>query len=294
MAKPLPKLFIGSSTEAKAIVNVVVQILSDRAACIPWYNAPEFKHGGSFSTLNALCGATDLYDFAIFVLSDDDKLNSRKKRYASPRDNVIFEMGLFLGNLGPERVLGIVRKPQKALKIPSDLEGINLPRFEFDLENDHSNIGSLSATLGGFANAISKKGYRDIDRALAVGWGFDWPTRTVRVKLGANDLQEAKLIIGQSCLAIAARIESHAFNFEDDPNVRFSPKKPLPEPITDMVFVIEESALASTVAEGELLQSRVLLVPPGLDLKTCSTLQMAKSKGCRIVEPLSSTVSKSS
>ena len=44
--------------------------------------------------------ALDQFDFAVMILSPDDMTESRDQSYASPRDNVLFELGLFMGRLG--------------------------------------------------------------------------------------------------------------------------------------------------------------------------------------------------
>jgi len=75
------------------------------------------------STLDSLMRALDEYDFAIIILSPDDMIESRNKNYASPRDNVLFELGLFMGRLGPSRTF-IVHEKGVDLKLPSDLAGI--------------------------------------------------------------------------------------------------------------------------------------------------------------------------
>lgn len=141
--KPLPKLFIGSSSEQKDVVNAFAQVLADSADCIPWFLADEFSSRASFSSFNALCEASQVYDFGLFILTPDDSLTHRRKKYKCPRDNVVFEMGLFIGNLGPERVLGVLQTVDKPpMKIPSDLLSVNMPRFTFDNEDRGASIAS--------------------------------------------------------------------------------------------------------------------------------------------------------
>ena len=62
-------------------------------------------------------------DFAILLLSPDDQVTSRAKTSAAPRDNIIFEIGLFIGALRHERTL-IIQPRGTDLKIPSDLLGL--------------------------------------------------------------------------------------------------------------------------------------------------------------------------
>lgn len=72
---------------------------------------------------------TDYSDvgFAIVLFSPDDfaheKNDSSKDKKARPRQNVIFELGFFIGKLGIERVRVLCREPEK-LEIPSDYFGV--------------------------------------------------------------------------------------------------------------------------------------------------------------------------
>ena len=43
------------------------------------------------------------FDFAVLIMTPDDLTEKRGVSEMSPRDNVIFELGLFMGALGPAR-----------------------------------------------------------------------------------------------------------------------------------------------------------------------------------------------
>ncbi len=68
----------------------------------------------------------NLFDYGILIASADDTTFFRKKKVLTPRDNVIFELGLFSGRLGRFRSFLLV---EQGIKIPSDLLGITLPPF---------------------------------------------------------------------------------------------------------------------------------------------------------------------
>ena len=51
-------------------------------------------------SLDSLLKAGSMFDFGILVATKDDKTKSRDKGFETPRDNVIFEFGLFMGRLG--------------------------------------------------------------------------------------------------------------------------------------------------------------------------------------------------
>jgi len=64
-------------------------------------------------------------DFAIAIAQPDDVVRSRKKMQPTLRDNVLFELGLFMGKLTRHRAI-LIHPKVRNLKIPSDLHGLTL------------------------------------------------------------------------------------------------------------------------------------------------------------------------
>lgn len=122
-----PAVFIGSSTEG---VDLAQHISSRfrRLRTVPkcWTNG---VFEASKTTIESLVAISGECDFAILVLTADDVTVSRSKAKPSPRDNVIFELGLFMGALGRERTI-VVAPPGIELKIPSDLLGVTMVRYK--------------------------------------------------------------------------------------------------------------------------------------------------------------------
>lgn len=116
----LPSLFIGSSTEGIEIAREV-ELQLDADANVTKWNDGVFHLGEG--TLESLVNALDHFDFAVLVLRPDDLIETQGQRYTSPRDNVLFELGLFMGRLGPRRTF-ILSEHGADLKLPSDLAGI--------------------------------------------------------------------------------------------------------------------------------------------------------------------------
>lgn len=115
-----PSAFIGSSGLKYDIVEAIAERLSDEIDTHPWRTA--FPVGKM--TLRALVEEAVRVDFGIFVFGADDKLDVK---ISVPRDNVIYEAGLFAGVLGTDRSL-IVH--QKNVKMPSDLKGMTVAKFD--------------------------------------------------------------------------------------------------------------------------------------------------------------------
>jgi len=123
MAKPIPipKVFIGSSSEAKEIALTIQNELSDIADLVPWSQGI-FRVGSV--PLENLISALAGYDFAIFVFSPDDVTTMRDTTSHTVRDNVLFELGLFIGKLGSQRSFFVAPRRMDGLHLPSDLSGI--------------------------------------------------------------------------------------------------------------------------------------------------------------------------
>ena len=69
------------------------------------------------------------------VLSPDDMVISREATLTAPRDNVVFELGLFMGALGHVRTF-LIRPVQEDLKIPTDLAGLTAVLYSLRLYED--------------------------------------------------------------------------------------------------------------------------------------------------------------
>lgn len=163
MAVSLPTLFIGSSREALPAARAVARRLAAAADVTLWTDDARYKRPGEFF-LDALAGASGRFDFAVLVFGNDDGIVVRGKRQSAPRDNVVFELGLFWGHLGRERTFVLVPKMRRdSYRILSDLQGLTLsdfvrPRRARDLES------CLEAACQSIAERIASLGRRDSDR----------------------------------------------------------------------------------------------------------------------------------
>jgi predicted nucleotide-binding protein len=116
-----PVIFIGSSSEGLSVAKCIQKYLLRH----PF--VPRIWSDGVFecskTTIEDLMQITKETDFAVLVLTPDDVTKSRGKNKPSPRDNVVFEMGLFMGALSRERTY-IVAPRKLDIKIPTDLLGV--------------------------------------------------------------------------------------------------------------------------------------------------------------------------
>jgi predicted nucleotide-binding protein len=114
------RVFIGSSTETLPIAKALRDALLSHADVLVWHDA---FHPGEM-LLSAIVNLVSQYDFGVFIFSPDDELRIRKFEYTAVRDNVLFEAGVFMGGLGPQRTfLVTVKKSGKNQRMASDLAG---------------------------------------------------------------------------------------------------------------------------------------------------------------------------
>ncbi|MEF3365553.1 TIR domain-containing protein [Methylocystis sp. 9N] len=136
--KIAPRVFIGSSSRALPITHAIAKILEDNHTIeVDVWNQGILQLGDVL--LDALLRRAALSDFALFVITADDVTLSNGKQLDSPRDNVIFELGMFMGTIGRRRAFPvIIYGPNGLPKLPSDLEGLLTCRVQLQ------NIDNLS------------------------------------------------------------------------------------------------------------------------------------------------------
>src|SRR5215813_10408670 len=120
-----PHVFLGSSGKQAKLLQAITCGLADVADVGPWTTT--FKPGRS--TLDWLVELSQQADFAAFVFAQDDwtTTDASQSGQASPRDNVVFEAGLFGGALGIRRMFLL---HATGAKLPSDLLGLTAVRYD--------------------------------------------------------------------------------------------------------------------------------------------------------------------
>ena len=144
MSETRPTVFIGSSAEGHSIAEAIQLNLDHTCDATIWSQG---VFGLGDGTLETLVGRKDDFDFAILVLTPDDLALSRDELKPSPRDNVMLELGIFLGAIGRKRTFAIYDRTAN-VKLPSDLAGVTHATFQ-----PHAD-GNLQATLGAATTLI--------------------------------------------------------------------------------------------------------------------------------------------
>src|ERR1051325_3222138 len=150
-----PRIFLGSSGKQQKLLQALTRGLEEVAHVEPWTTS--FNPGTT--TLERLLELTREVDFAAFVFARDDwTANSppasdpAASGQASPRDNVVFEAGLFGAALGMRRTFIL---HASGAKLPTDLLGLTSVRY--DSVTGPEEVGEITAKL---RKAIESEGRR--------------------------------------------------------------------------------------------------------------------------------------
>lgn len=249
MTALMPKVFVGSSSEARELAGQFCETLSSVSAPMPWWKAPDFRPG--LATLEALVDATAAYDFGLFILTPDDTVESKGERRQSARDNVLFEFGLFLGELGRDRAFAVIQESDKrSVKVPSDLLGITLPSFD---------VASLAGAASEIGRQIKKLGPRTKTMPLISSGKYTKRSGIFQVTISKTKLERYRSRISQKRLILVIRLKDSSVDWDQDKDASASQPR-LVSDRTQPSLVLKakgkqklRSATRGSVAEGYLL-----------------------------------------
>jgi hypothetical protein len=180
-----PRIFLGSSTKQASLLDALTEGLADVARVEPWMTS--FNPGTS--TLDRLLELTREVDFAAFVFAQDDWTSAAPAAssdadtgLASPRDNVVFEAGLFGGVLGMRRTFIL---HARGSKLPTDLLGLTCVRYD-----DTNAANETAAIAQKLRQAIEDAGR--LARIEGEWWQFSLTARTEREPSAVSLLKIAR------------------------------------------------------------------------------------------------------
>jgi hypothetical protein len=160
-----PRIFLGSSGKQAKLLQALTRGLENVAHVEPWTTS--FNPG--VTTLERLFELTREVDFAAFVFAQDDWTTNTPtdapaptRGQASPRDNVVFEAGLFGGVLGMRRTFILHARDSK---LPRDLLGLTCVRYD-----GSTSAAEMKAVCQKICKAIENEGR--VTRIEGVWWEF--------------------------------------------------------------------------------------------------------------------------
>jgi hypothetical protein len=168
-----PRIFLGSSGKQEKLLQALTRGLEDVAHVEPWTTS--FNPGTT--TLERLLELAHEVDFAAFVFAHDDWTTNSPlasplpgSGQASPRDNVVFEAGLFGGTLGMRRTFIL---HASGSKLPSDLLGLTCVRY-----GEATTPAEMRVVNQKLRKAIENAGR--VARIEGLWWQFSLTERTAR------------------------------------------------------------------------------------------------------------------
>lgn len=145
-----PNVFIASSVEGLSVAEAVNIKMEYDAQVKQWDNAFDL----SSVTITSLIKRAKETEFGIFVFHPDDKTIIRENEYSSVRDNVLLELGIFIGSLGIERCFVLIPKSKEnEFRLPTDLAGITITNYDDQLEDK---VDAVATSCAKIKQAIKK------------------------------------------------------------------------------------------------------------------------------------------
>jgi hypothetical protein len=262
-------IFIGSSSEALVAAQAVRSLLT-ADACITLWNEGFFRQGYSF--LETLTTSLGSFDFAILVATPDDLVITRGESLLSPRDNILFELGLFMGKLGRDRVW-LIHPRDAQLKLPSDLLGVVTAPSDWPSEhNEHGIRYSLKQYMSALGPACDQ--IRDALR--------EWQSRTDEDALLNPGLiccytnaTQAQAAIGRAIAASRSEMFLMATNFSYTPVLNIAEFRDKIDRGVNVRFMVlnPTTRMLAHIARGIAVSEEDLRAENKLHLKTIVDLQ---------------------
>lgn len=154
-----PRVFVASSGEAERLAQAIQQNLKGVEVTVWTQDAFRIGHTIIDELNRNLQGA----DFGIFVFAPDDMVTIHGRKQQAVRDNVLLELGMFIGRLGKERSF-IVRPKGGDMRLPTDLLGVITARYDQEraMREPAAALGSACTQI---ADAIARQ-HRNKTREL--------------------------------------------------------------------------------------------------------------------------------
>lgn len=150
-----PHIFIGSTVEALSVARAIQSCLHHDDFKTRIWTDGVFR--ASSTAIDDLLKEARKSDFAILVLTAEDVSISREIEKKAPRDNCIFELGLFMGVLGKDRTF-ILRPRGEDIKVPTDLLGLTPLDYKKGKDEDMpANLGPACDSIRKIINSLGPK-----------------------------------------------------------------------------------------------------------------------------------------
>jgi len=201
-----PSIFIASSVEGLKVAQALQELLRFDADCQLWTQDAFEPSAGTMESLLNLVGEND---FGVFIFSPDDKVDIREKRFECPRDNVVFETGLFMGQQGRDSVF-VVKPETLPIRLPSDFEGFTCVPY------DPNHSRGLAAGTAVAARRISESIEKStiarrlrIEASLLVAGPSEKRNFPIKIWLDVQNLSSTDVVLHSGVFRFAKGMRPH-------------------------------------------------------------------------------------
>lgn len=125
MTTRTPRVLVGSSSEGLPYARALQVLVAPDVETSLWNN--ELFVPGEYP-VESLETAGRKFDGSVIVATADDRVISRGTEASAPRDNLLFEFGMFVACFGRKRALLMVES-LSTTKLPSDVSGLTVIPF---------------------------------------------------------------------------------------------------------------------------------------------------------------------
>lgn len=158
-----PRVFVASSGEAVRLAQAIQQNL--KGAEVTLWTQDAFHVGNNI--IDELNRNLQRCDFGVFIFSPDDIITIRGEKQQAVRDNVVLELGMFIGRLGKERSF-IVQPTGANMRLPTDLLGVITAQYDRDQAKSEP-VAALGSACTQIEDAISnsyKRKTKELNRLI--------------------------------------------------------------------------------------------------------------------------------
>lgn len=261
-----PRIFLASSVEGLDVADAINESLDYDAEIVHWKNGFDL----SSYTIDSLMEKSRTVDFAIFVFTPDDVSTIREQSHIVVRDNVLFELGLFIGSLSKERCF-IIKPRGIDLHFPTDLLGLTPADFE-GKRSDNDLTQAVNASCNKVKKEILRLGLASDDvtiiKARTKKTGFDY-------KVGITELRLLLEIFEKGLHSVEGVVSGELFN-DSEPNDFYS----------IAIVKLERLGLIqkSICADGMYEYYTYSVTPDGLDYILANETEVKASKNPKLTK----------
>ncbi len=233
---------------------------------VPWHNVFPVGANGIDSLIEELKKC----EFGVFIFAPDDAARMRDRDYLVPRDNVVFEAGLFMGIQVKTRTFIITPKDVASFHLASDFLGITTATYDVSYaKEDPSNalapaIARIRQILDGRSQSAPSRDTKNrLEIRSYISLGEPAAKLTYPLKL---------FVEFKNTQSFGAVIEARGFYFGKD--VRPSSKAKIVAAAYEFQFF---SGYTTTQPKKEIWQKRLTLAP-GQSISTWIPIDESTSK----------------